>query len=195
MVLSAPPGGGRNTKFSADEVVQLGTPAPITALLASRRAGGTPLLWGGAADGHVYTWTLSSWPWPLTQTFQAHSAGVTGLVSLPNLEWVCSSSADGTCRLWLLDSGLTSSASDAPNTALKGDKSSPSKASPFGNKALQGAWLGEKEKGARRISALAYCAERSDCERNHVLMAADSDGISDGISDGLPHQVTSAIMC
>ena len=96
---------------------------------------------------------------------------------------------------WLLDSGLTSSAADAPNTALKGDKSSPSKASPFGNKALQGAWLGEKEKGARRISALAYCAERSDCERNHVLMAAESDCISDGISDGLPHQVTSAIMC
>ena len=61
---------------------------------------------------------------------------------------------------WLLDSGLTSSAADAPNTALKGDKSSPSKASPFGNKALQGAWLGEKEKGARRISTLAYCAER-----------------------------------
>jgi hypothetical protein len=70
---------------------------------------------------------------------------------------VCSSSADGTCRLWLFDTGLTS---EATSTALKGDKSSASKASPFGNKALQGAWLGEKEKGARRISTLAYCAER-----------------------------------
>lgn len=60
-VLSAPPGASSDKRrFSVDQTLQLGTPAPLSVLAASKRASGTPTLWGGASNGHVYCWDLSA---------------------------------------------------------------------------------------------------------------------------------------